>query len=338
MKYVQSNGPRALLLWATLIYAALCAQGAKTLDIYFIDVEGGQSTLIVSPSGQSLLVDTGFAGNSGRDATRIAQAAKLAGVKRIDYLMITHHHADHVGGVENLLARLPVGAFLDHGPSVELDGKYDPPYAAAIAKAQHQVLSPGDKIPVKGLDITVVGAGGKAIAGKGAPNEYCKGVAPHEEGAGNEKGENPQSLAIVVEFGKFRFADLGDITWNKQLALLCPENKVGKVDLYLAAHHTTETLNAIWALAPRVTVSNNGARKGGNPADWKIVKASPGLEDLWQLHFAAAGGKETNVPDPFIANVEDYDEGHYLKATVAEDGSFTMFNPRNKYMKRYGVK
>lgn len=326
--------PRTMALVAA---AALSVHAAKTLDIYFIDVEGGQSTLIVSPSGQSLLVDTGWAGNSGRDANRIAQAAKLAGVKKIDYLLITHHHADHVGGVENLLARLPVGAFLDHGPSVE-DGKYSPPYEKAFASGQHQVIAPGDKIPVKGLEITVVGAGGKAISTKGLANPYCEGSAPHEEGAGNENGENPQSAAIVVQFGKFRFADLGDITWNKQFALLCPENKIGKIDLYLISHHTGETLKPIWALAPRVSVSNNGARKGANPADWKIVHSSPGLEDLWQLHFAAEGGKETNVPDPFIANVEDYDEGHYLKASIAADGSFTMFNPRNKYTKRYDAK
>ena len=326
--------PRAL---AVLVLSALSVQAAKTLDIYFIDVEGGQSTLIVSPSGQSLLVDTGWAGNSGRDANRIAQAAKLAGVKKIDYLLITHHHADHVGGVENLLARLPVGTFLDHGPSVE-DGKYPPPYEKAFASGQHQMIAAGDKIAVKGLDIIVVGAGGKAIRSKGEANPHCAGLSPHSDGADNEMGENPQSAAIVVQFGKFRFADLGDITYNKQFALLCPENKIGKVDLYLIAHHTTETLKAIWALAPRVSISNNGSRKGGNPEDWKIVRSSPGLEDLWQLHFAVAGAKETNVPDTFIANVEDEDQGHYLKVSVYENGAFTIYNPRNKYTKRYEAK
>lgn len=330
--------PRAWALAVFLVASALSLNAAKTLDIYFIDVEGGQSTLIVSPAGQSLLIDTGFAGNSGRDANRIAEAAKHAGVKKIDYLLITHHHPDHVGGVQNLLARLRVGTFLDHGPSVEEDGKYPAPYETVFATGQHQVLAPGDKIPVKGLDITVVAAGGKTIAAQGAANPHCAGFSPHEEGAGSETGENPQSVAIVVQFGQFRFADLGDLTYNRQLALLCPQNKIGKVDLYLIAHHTTETLNPIWALAPRVSVSNNGLRKGADPAAWKIVHASPGLEDMWQLHFAAAGGKETNVSDPFIANVEDIDQGYYLKASAEPDGTFTMFNPRNKYMKEYKAK
>ena len=127
--------PRALGL---LMAAALSLHAAKTLDIYFIDVEGGQSTLIVSPSGQSLLVDTGWAGNSGRDANRIAQAAKLAGVKKIDYLLITHHHADHAGGVENLLARLPVGTFLDHGLQANNGSLYHLELTASPIKAQTQ--------------------------------------------------------------------------------------------------------------------------------------------------------------------------------------------------------
>src|SRR6202163_4433080 len=131
---------RLILLGAAL---AMAAQGAKTLDIYFIDVEGGQSTLVVSPSGQSLLIDTGYAGNSGRDALRIAAAAKAAGVKRIDTLLITHFHPDHVGGVKNLLEKLPVAMFLDKGVSIETHD-YPAEYAAAIAKGQHKVVSAGD--------------------------------------------------------------------------------------------------------------------------------------------------------------------------------------------------
>jgi competence protein ComEC len=329
--------PAIRLLLALAVLSA-AAQAAKTLDIYFIDVEGGQSTLVVAPSGQSLLIDTGYAGNSGRDANRIAQAAKKAGVKRIDYLLTTHHHPDHVGGVSNLLERLPVTTFLDHGPSVELNGQYPEPYQKAFANAQHKVVAPGDTIPVKGLEVTVVNAAGKAIARPGEPNPYCAGVQPHPEGAGNETGENPQSAGVVIEYGKFRFADLGDITWNKQYQLLCPENRIGKVDLYLTTHHGGETLKPIWALAPRVDIMNNGARKGGNSADWKILKASPGLEDMWQLHFAVAGGEEANAPDAFIANLERDDDGHYLKVTASEDGSFTVLNPRNKYTKTYAAK
>jgi len=326
--------------WLALALALTAAAGhaAKTLDIYFIDVEGGQSTLIVSPSGQSLLVDTGFAGNSGRDAERILKAAKLVGVKKIDYLMITHFHSDHVGGVENLLTRLPVATFLDHGGSVEEEGKYPEAYAKAFAGSQHDVLKPGDKIAVKGLDITVLSAAGRAVNAGGAPNASCAGFEPHPQGVGSESGENPQSNAIVVQFGKFRFADLGDLTYNKQLQLLCPQNKIGKIDLYLGTHHTGETLSPIGALNSRVSIMNNGARKGGNPADWKIIKATPGLEDIWQLHFAVAGGTETNAPDAFIANVDEQCTGNYLKVSASENGSFTVYNPRNKFSKTYPVR
>jgi competence protein ComEC len=314
------------------------AHAAKTLDIYFVDVEGGQATLIDAPSGQSLLVDAGYAGFSGRDADRIAAAAKAAGVKRIDYLLITHFHDDHVGGVLNLLERLPVGAILDPGASA-----YPGPYTNAISKVEqakgvHKVIVPGDKIPIKGLDVTVVTAAGKHIEQGGQPNAYCAGIQPHPEGQGDETGENPQSAGIVVDFGKFRFGDFGDITWNKELALLCPENRVGKLDLYLTTHHGGESSQAIWGLAPRVAIMNNGPRKGGDPAGWKVITGSLGLEDLWQLHFALGGGKEANAPDPFIANVEEKGTEFYIKVSASADGSFTVFNPRNKYSKTYPAK
>ncbi|MCU1334965.1 MAG: beta-lactamase domain protein [Bryobacterales bacterium] len=322
-------------LLAACALTARVAQAAKTLDVYFIDVEGGQATLVVAPSGQTLLIDTGYTGFGGRDTVRIAAAAKEAGVKRIDYLLITHFHDDHVGGVANLLDRLPVATFLDHGPSIEING-YPGPYAAAFAKGQHKVVTPGDKIAIKDLDVTVVTAAGKTIAGKGEPNPNCAGVT--EQQSPLEAGENSQSVGVVVAFGKFRFADLGDLTWNKELALLCPENKVGKIDLYLTTHHGGESSKAIWGMAPRVAVMNNGPNKGGDPPGWKNVMASPGLEDLWQLHFALAGGKETNVPDTYIVNVDANDQGKHLKVSALADGSFTVTNPRNKFSKTYSPK
>ena len=325
-------GPLRVILLAAL---AVAAQGAKTLDIYFIDVEGGQSTLVVPPSGQALLIDTGYAGNSGRDANRIAAAAKAAGVKKIDTLLITHFHEDHVGGVPNLLERLPVATFLDYGPSVEAGGKYPEPYEKAIAGGAHRVIAPGEKIAIKGLDVTVMTAAGRHLERKGEPNPYCAGLARVE----GETGENPQSAGVLVQFGKFRFADPGDIIWNEELALECPENKVGKVDLYLTAHHATHVSpKSVYALAPRVIVMDNGARKGGLPDAWKLLHNSPGLEDMWQLHFSFTGGKERNAADPFIANLEEHDDGMYLKVSASEDGSFTMYNPRNKYTKAYPAK
>ncbi len=322
-------------LLVLLVACASAAQGAKKLDLYFIDVEGGQATLVVAPSGQSLLIDTGYTGFGGRDTLRIAAAAKDAGVKRIDTLLITHFHDDHVGGVANLLDRFSVTTFLDHGPSIETHD-YPSAYATAIEKGQHTVVAAGDKIPIKDLDVTVVAAAGKVIAGPGEPNPNCAGVA--ERQSDDETGENSQSVGVVIQFGKFRFADLGDLSWNKELALLCPENKVGKVDLYLTTHHGGESPKAIWGMAPRVAIMNNGPDKGGDPAGWKNVMASPGLEDLWQLHFAVAGGKETNVPDTFIANVDVNDQGKHLKVSALADGSFTVTNPRNKFSKTYAAR
>lgn len=324
-----------ICLTALLGFPAGMANAAKTLELYFIDVEGGQATLVVGPSGQSLLIDTGYTGFGGRDTLRIAAAAKDAGVKKIDTLLITHFHDDHVGGVANLLDRFQVSTFLDHGPSIETHG-YPSVYSEAFAKGQHQVVAPGDKIPVKGLDVTVVAAAGKVIAGSGEPNPNCAGLTPRQ--TPDEQGENSQSVGVVIAFGKFRFADLGDLTWNKELALLCPENKAGKIDLYLTTHHGGESPKAIWGMTPRVAIMNNGPSKGADPLGWKNIKASPGLEDLWQLHFALAGGKETNVPDTFIANVDANDHGYHLKVSALEDGSFTVTNPRNKFRKTYAAK
>jgi competence protein ComEC len=318
-----------------VLLASGALHAAKTLDLYFIDTEGGQATLVVAPSGQALLIDTGYTGFGGRDTLRIAAAAKDAGVKKIDTLLITHFQDDHVGGVANLLDRFPVATFLDHGLSIETHD-YPVAYSEAFAKGQHRVVAAGDKIPIKDLDVTVVAGAGKTIGGKGEPNPNCNGIP--QSTSDLEAGENSQSLALVIQFGKFRFADLGDLTWNKELALLCPENKVGTVDLYLTTHHGGESSKAIWGMTPRVAIMNNGPSKGGDPAGWKNVMASPGLEDLWQLHFALAGGKETNAPDTFIANVDANDQGRHLKVSALADGSFTVTNPRNKFSKTYAAK
>jgi competence protein ComEC len=323
---------RALIFLFVLTTAA---QAAKNLEIFFIDTEGGQSTLVASPSGQAMLIDTGYAGFGGRDANRIAEAAKLAHVKRINVLFLTHHHKDHAGGVKNLLEVMKVESFYDHGGDVENDNKYSSEYTKAMDSSPHVVYKPGDKIPIKDLDITVVVGAQKHLETKGDTNPFCAGLAPK----GGESGENPQSGGVVVEFGKFRFADLGDIIWNEELALLCPENHVGKVDLLLTPHHGTHVSpKADYAMAPRVVIMNNGAKKGGSPEAFQMWEAMKGLEDLWQLHFALAGGKDGNSPDTFIANIDEKCEGKYLKVTAHEDGSFTVYNSRNKYTKNYPVK
>lgn len=324
-----STGMRALIF---LLLCCGAAQAAKNLEIYFIDTEGGQATLVVSPSGQSMLVDTGYAGFGGRDANRIATIAKMAHVKRINVLFLTHHHKDHAGGVKNLLEVMTVESFYDHGGDVENNNKYSEDYTKAIGSSPHTVYKPGDKIPIKDLDITVLVGAQKHIETKGEPNPFCEGLKPKS----GESGENPQSGGLVVQFGNFRFADLGDIIYDEELALLCPENRVGKVSLLLTPHHATHVSpKADYAMAPSVVIMNNGPNKGGNIDSYKMWRAMPGLEDLWQLHFAMAGGKDANSPDTFLANIDEKCEGKYLKVTAHEDGSFTVYNSRNKYTKTY---
>ncbi len=337
----------ALLALALALVPSLAAAGplglfgSGPLEIYFIDVEGGQSTLIVSPSGQSLLIDTGWRGFEGRDADRIQAVAKTAKVKQIDYLIITHYHRDHVGGVPMLADRMKIVNFLDHGPNVE-DSKvvtedYSD-YVKAIQRGEHTVVKPGDTVPIKGLSVKVLTAAGEHIPaplpGAGQPNSYCA-TTPKRDA---DPTENAQSVGVLVTFDKFRFLDMGDLTWNKELELMCPNNPIGTVDVLLVSHHGLNQSNSpalVDAVHPRVAIMNNGARKGASPDAWQTVKASPGLEDLWQLHYAVAGGKEHNVADSFIANVDEQDSGQYIKLTAEANGSFTVWNQRNKFTKVY---
>ena len=326
----------ALLLSVSIAPRAL----ARPLEIYFIDVEGGQSTLIVSPSGQSMLIDTGWRGFEGRDADRIVQAAKAAHVKQIDYLLITHYHRDHVGGVPQLADQMKILNFLDHGPNTE-DSKVTKEdysdYVKVIQRGEHTVLKPGDAVPIKGLSVKVLTAAGDHIPtpleGAGQPNSYCASTPKRDP----DPTENARSLGVLITFEKFRFLDMGDLTWNKELELMCPNNPIGTVDVLLTSHHGLNQSNSpalVDAVRPRVTIMNNGAHKGGSPDAWQIVKDSPGLEDLWQLHYAEAGGKEHNVADSFIANV-DQGDGQYIKLTAEGNGSFTVWNQRNKFEKNY---
>ena len=319
--------------------AALPAAG--NLEIYCIDVEGGQATLLVSPSGESMLVDTGWAGFNHRDAGRIIAAAKTAGVKRLDYLVITHYHADHAGGVPQLAEKLPIRNFVDHGVQTETTRDAQVLYNAYVAfrdKGNHIQVKPGDVIPIKGIEVKVLSSAGDVIAsplpGAGQPDAECAGFERREVGT----SEDGQSVGMLISYGGFRMIDLADLTWNKEYDLVCPANKIGAVDLYLVSHHGMDTSGSpqlVHALDPRVAIMNNGARKGGVAEIWQTVHDSPGLLDLWQLHYAVAAGKDHNSPDPFIANVDEICEGKWIRATVRKDGTFTVYNSRNKYEKSY---
>ena len=332
------------VLLATSPLMAAPAASPKSLQIYFIDVEGGQSTLIVSPSGQSLLIDAGWPGYEGRDADRIVAAAHQAGLKQIDYVLITHFHRDHVGGVPQLADGIKIGTFVDHGPNLEDSEVTRTDYAAyekTIAGHAHVVVKPGWGLPIKGIEVRVLSAAGEHITGPlpgaGTVNQYCAKETPADVDA----TENARSLGTLITFGKFRFLDLGDLTKKKELELACPNNMLGTVDLFLVTHHGADLSNPkalVWALHPRVAIIDNGPRKGSSPAAWQIVHDSPGLEDLWQLHYAAESDKDHNVAEDRIANVKENCEGKYLKVSAETDGSFTVMNGRTGAEKTYSVK
>ncbi len=328
-------------IWLLLVSAA-SAQSHKSLQIYSLDVEGGQSTLIINPAGQSLLVDTGWPGFNGRDADRIVSVAKAAGLKQIDYVLITHYHRDHVGGVPQLADRIKIGTFIDHGPNLEDSDVTREDFAAyqkVLPRAKRLIVKPGDHIPFKGVDVEVLTAAGEhintSLAGAGQANPFC--ASEPEPPVDNT--ENARSVGVLLTYGKFRFIDLGDLTKKKELELVCPNNRIGTVDLYLTTHHGFEQSNAraiVDALHPRVAIMNNGARKGGSPPAWQTIHDSPGLQDLWQLHYAVEGGKDHNVADDrLIANLDEKSDGNYIKVTAQPDGAFTVWNSRNKFQKTY---
>jgi beta-lactamase superfamily II metal-dependent hydrolase len=330
-----------LIVWLGITGAALLP-AAKDLQIYFIDVEGGQATLFVAPSGESMLIDTGWSGHNSRDADRIAMVAKRAGVKKIDYLVVTHFHEDHVGGVPQLAGKLPIRNFVDHGSTVETDPRSSELFKAYTeyrGKGNHILAKPGDTIPVKGLDVQVLTANGdeisKPLTGGGQANPLCSDAKLRER----DDTENARSVGTLITFGKFRVIDLGDLTWNKEHELFCPDNKIGAVGLYIVSHHGSELSGSpamVHALHPQVAIMDNGARKGGTPEAWQAIHTSPGLEDIWQLHYSIAGGKENNTPDTFIANTDELgDQANWIRVIAHEDGSFTVYNSRNKFTKTY---
>jgi len=329
------------LLPSLLLLILAAALPARDLEVYFVDVEGGQATLVVSPSGEFLLIDTGWPGFNNRDANRIADAAKAAGVKKIDYLVITHYHQDHVGGVRQLAAKLPIVNFVDHGPNVEKTRDVEPlyeTYEEIRAKGKHIQVKPGDTLPVRGLDVQVVAAGGEAIAsplpGAGQPDPDCSSFQKRDA----DPTENAQSVGLAISAGAFRMVDLGDLTWNKEFNLVCPANKIGAADVFVVSHHgmnLSDSPQLVHALHPRVAIMNNGATKGGSVEALQTVRETPGLEDMWQLHYAVAAPKARNAADTFIANIDQNCEGKWLKLTVDKDGSFTIYNSRNRYEKTY---
>ncbi len=341
-----SDRPRmslcALVAAAVLVSATL--HGAATLDVYFIDVEGGQSTLIVTPAGESLLIDTGWAGNGGRDATRIMAAVRDAGLKQIDYLLITHFHPDHDGGIVDLAPQIPIRTFIDHGgfdpaviketPSGTIDA-YNA-YLKVRGGGTHLEPKPGDRLPLKGLEVTFVASARQTItspvSGTGVPNSACTATYPPP----GDNLENPRSTGFHLRFGEFNFIDLGDLSGPPLYSLVCPENKLGPIDAYLVPHHGGKDVghpSLITALRPRVAIVNNGETKGGDADTFAMLHGTPGLEDVWQLHRSRNQGVKNSAEDR-IANLDET-TGHWLKLSAGADGSFSVTNGRTGATKMY---
>jgi competence protein ComEC len=346
----------ALRSAATVLVAlllSLTTLASRDLTIYFIDVEGGQSTLMVTPAGESLLIDTGYAirgqrgapppppgATIGRDAQRILDTVKTAGLDHIDYLLITHFHSDHAGAVPELAPRIPIGTFIDYGDPLGFDRltvnafrAYEPVRAAA---AHHLIVHAGDRLPLKGIEADVVSAGGTLISkpiGEGAANPMCADAEDQPE----DGTENYRSVGVLFRYGAFRFLDLGDLSGNTLTRLACPRNLVGHVSAYLIAHHgdyDTSVPSLYAALRPQVSIMNNGPNRGGDKYAFTAARVAPD-SDLWQLHTSRAADA-ANSPDDFIANVDDGTmTGFGLVLTASDTGSFRVMNPRTSFTKSY---
>jgi competence protein ComEC len=327
--------------------AATPAAGGRTLDIYWIDAEGGAATLIVSPTGASLLIDTANRKPDDRDAKRILAVAKQAGLQKIDTVLTTHYHGDHMGALETLSRMIPIGLYVDHGVSVEVDRpKAAEVYKAyeALTKGKRRSVKPGDTLPLAGAKVVVVAAGGKvidhALPGGGSNAQLCKDIVQKPP---DVDPENNQSVGVVLSYGKFRFLDLGDLPWPYEIPLVCPTNRIGPIDLYQTTHHglyRSGSPQVVWAIKPRVAVMNNGPHKGGPASTFEILRKSPGLEDIWQGHLALDTLRDINSKDELIANLEPSETctGNWLKVSVARDGKYTVTNGRNGFSKTYAAR
>ncbi len=332
---------KLLSLFALLLASTLAA---KSLDVYTIDVEGGKAVLFVAPSGESMLIDAGWPQLPNREAStnRIVEAVKAAGLKQIDHLVISHFDGDHLGDVPQLASRIPIRHIYDHGafqPPDRINDRFKA-YAELRQKIGHTVLKPGDRVPLKGVVVDVVTSDGKFIEkphkGGGQPNPLC---ATNPQAAVIERDvEDNLSVGLLITLGKFSMIDLADLEAHHNHELVCPINLIGTVDVYHVNVHAQFKGMApelIGALRPRVALVGNGARKGGDVASWPLLRATPGLEDIWQDHFSAAGTKDTNPPEDFIANLEPVDGGKLIKLSAQSDGTFTVTNTRNGFQKTY---
>ncbi len=356
----------AVAVFALVASAAALAEknsaGPRNLEIYWIDADGGAATLVVAPSGESMLIDTGYP-DGDRDAKRILAAAQHAGLTKIDHLVISHYHRDHVGGLAALTRMIPIGRYYGPNDQLELVNRewYDSFTTAAAGK--RTIVKPGDRIPLKGAQVTVVTANEKMLAkpiNSGKRNPLCENAAAMSAGG----FENSRMVGVLLAYNKFTYLNLIDLDWRSELELVCPLNKVGKVTVYQTNRHGSDVGGApafLGAIQPQVVVANNGPKKGIGVGDKRllpivnIVRPAgayeanqyqrlallPKIEGIWQGHLSLVDREPGhNTAEDMIANLEDEPDckGNWIKASVAPDGKFTVTNGRNGYTKAYVAK
>jgi competence protein ComEC len=329
-----------------LLISTSCASNTPiengTMDIYVIDTCGGKAMIITTPEGEKMLIDAGYPRRDNRDTKRVIDAAKSLGIKEFDYVVATHYDTDHSGNIASVDANIPGKVFIDHGDPIPSFGNRPnrdyTSYINCIGQRKRISVKPGDTLPVKGLKITVVTAGSKALTepleGAGKPNPFAETTKPT-----SQMDNNIGSIGLLYEFGKFKMLDLADLLASVEYDLMCPDNKVGTVDLFMVSHHGYKVSNSkflIHAIAPKAAIMNNSPTKGGEAAVFDILKTSPGMQDIWQLHNANNAG-DKNSPEQFIANPEPEQQcpGRMIKVSAKKDGTFTITNSRNSFSKTY---
>jgi beta-lactamase superfamily II metal-dependent hydrolase len=319
---------------ATVIGPLDAGQQDGRLDIYFVDVEGGAATLLVTPAGESILVDSGYPDNNGRDRDRILAVARSAGLKRIDHAVVTHWHLDHYGNHAALASEIPIGHFWDRGIPDALSE--DPDFVDRVAdyrrasENRSKALRPGEAIPLKSgtlpLSMTTVTASGEVIANTGQDNPFASQHVPQDV----DTSDNAASLSLLLQFGKFKYLCCGDLTWNVEAKLVTPKNPLGQVDLFMVTHHGLQTSNnpvLVLAIDPKVAVMCNGPTKGGHADTQRTLRKVKSLQALYQLHRNIKLTADEQASAEFIANQEDTADckGVFIKASVAADGeSYTV--------------
>jgi competence protein ComEC len=340
----------AVLLAVLLVFLPLTIKAAPTtLDIYFIDVEGGAATLIVTPTGESLLIDSGFPGD--RDAGRIAHVAlEVAGLKQIDHYLTTHWHRDHVGGIARLAQLLPVKNYYDHGlpPAIAADMQAELIEAyKQTTQGKSVTLAPGARIKMRApkymppLQVRVLAAGGMVL-GEQSATPQIRPCGPAFEAKPEDKTDNVNSVGTLLTFGRFRFFDGGDLTWNIENRLACPKNLIGAVDVYQVDHHGFDVSNnpvLISALRPRVALINDGPRKGGEAGTYARLRGNREIEAIYQLHRNVRTADNDNAPSGFIANDEEACQGNFIKLSVDRTGkTYTVTIPAKQISRTYRVR